>query len=109
MTREQDIVSIYFEDNHLSYARIERITPDIKPDWYHVKLLMLQVPIRVATWILRETYINGAEFTMDGKKMRMERVECPPDEDANGDPDTPPDGKKPTHGKVISLSDLKKK
>ncbi len=113
MAGEQDIVLIYYEDNPLSFARIEDISPDIKPDWYHVKLLMLQLPIRVATWLLRDIYIDGAEFTMDGKRMRMEKVECPPDAEENHNPDTPmtAPGKsgKLAHAKVISLSDLKKK
>ena len=112
MASEQDIVLIYYEDNPLSFARIEDISPDIKPDWYHVKLLMLQLPIRTATWLLRDVYIDGAEFTMGGKRMRMERVECPPDAEID-DPDTllatPAGSKKLARGKVISLSDLKKK
>lgn len=111
-----DIVLIYYEGNPLAFARIESIEPDIKRGWYHVKLLLLQIPLRVVTWILRDVYINGEIFTMDGKEMRLERVVCPPDED--GDPDMD-DTKtfaekkagKPEHqnSKVISLADLKKK
>ncbi len=72
---ENDILRIYFEDNPLMFARIEDISPDIKKDWYHVKLLFLQTPLQVVTWILRDIYINGEEFTMNGKKMRMEQVD----------------------------------
>ena len=74
---ENDLVLIYFEDNPLSFARIESILPDSKPDWYHVKLLMLQVPLQVVTWILRDAYIDGESFTMGGKAMRLEPVVCP--------------------------------
>jgi hypothetical protein len=42
MGKEQDIVLIYFEDQPVTFARIEKISQDIKKDWYHVKLLMLQ-------------------------------------------------------------------
>ena len=77
MTTENDLVLIYFEDNPLSFARVESILPDSKPDWYHVKLLLLQIPPRVVTWILRDVYINGTEFTMNGKRMRLEKVEVP--------------------------------
>ena len=77
MAQENDIVLIHFEDQPLSYARIEEILPDNKPDWYHVKLLMLQVPLQVVTWILRDRYIMGGEFTMNGKRMRLEKVVCP--------------------------------
>lgn len=77
MATENDIVLIHFEDQPLSFARIEEILPDNKPDWYHVKLLMLQVPLQVVTWILRDRYILGDEFTMNGKRMRLEQVVCP--------------------------------
>jgi hypothetical protein len=53
MTKEKDIVLIYLEDQPITFARLESISPDIKKDWYHVKLLMLQVPLQVTTWILQ--------------------------------------------------------
>ena len=54
MTKENDVVLIYFEDQPTSFARIEDISPDIKKDWYHVKLLLFQMPIQVVNWILRD-------------------------------------------------------
>lgn len=106
MTKENDIVLFYLEDEPIAFARIEHISPDVKKGWYHVKLLMLQVPLQVTTWILRDTYINGKEFTMGGKRVKMEQVVCPKDPD-------PPEEKqesseKPSRQKVISLADLKK-
>ena len=56
MTVENDIVLIYFEDKPLTFARIESILPDSKKDWYHVKLLLLQIPVQVVTWILKDVY-----------------------------------------------------
>ena len=112
MAVENDLVLIYFEDKPLSFARIEEILPDAKPDWYHVKLLMLQIPPQFVTWILRDVYINGAEFTMNEKRMRLEKVVVPeepqsPDgadkEEDNGEPE-----KEPSTAKVISLKDIKK-
>jgi hypothetical protein len=107
MAKENDVVLIYFENEPMSFARIEDISPDIKKDWYHVKLLLLQIPLQVVTWILRDNYINGQEFTMGGKKIRLESVACP--EEAE-----PPDKEtehieKVRDPKVISLADLKKK
>jgi hypothetical protein len=111
MTTENDIVLIYFEDQPISFARIEDISPDMKKDWYHVKLLLLQVPLQVVTWILRDIYINGEEFTMEGKKIRLEKVVCPkgiePPDEAKGIPEERPKEKKDQ--KVISLADLNKK
>ena len=80
MAKENDIVLIHFEDKPLTFARIEEIVPDSKADWYHVKLLILQVPLQVATWILKDSYIDGEEFTMGGKKLSMELVVCPEDQ-----------------------------
>jgi hypothetical protein len=107
VTKENDVVLIYFEDQPISFARIEDISPDIKKDWYHVKLLLLQFPLQVVTWILRDIYINGQEFTMEGKKMRLEKVVCPEETvPVEKDKTTP---EKPGGQKVISLADLKKK
>lgn len=81
-----DIVLVYFEDNPLVFARIENITPDYKPNWYHVKLLLLKLPLEIVTWILRDVYIDGAGFTMNGNKMRLELVTSPDTEDNNVEP-----------------------
>ena len=110
MSKENDIVLIYLEDQPLSFARIEEILPDSKPDWYHVRLLLLHVPLQVVTWILKDVYINGDEFTMNGKRMRLEAVKAPEEADISDDPN-PGDHleKGPHEGKVISFKDLKKK
>ena len=113
MATENDIVLIHLEDQPLSFARIEEILPDSKPDWYHVRLLMLQVPLQVVTWILRDRYIMGDEFTMNGKRMRLERVVCPETkmaedhlpEDVPGNQPAPSDSK----ATVISLADKLKR
>jgi hypothetical protein len=115
MATENDIILIYLEDQPLSFARIEDILADSKPAWYHVKLLLLQIPLQNVTWILRDVYIEGAEFTMNGKRMRLEKVVAP-DEPQPREPNTEnekkdkPKPKKDTgNAKVISLADLKKK
>jgi hypothetical protein len=113
MAVENDLVLIYFEDKPLAFARIESILPDSKKDWYHVKLLLLQVPLQLVTWILKDVYINGTEFTMKGKRLRLEQVESPvekktsekiqDDETKNGST------RNEKSAKVISLEDLKRK
>ena len=77
MADTNDIVLIYIEDTPLSFARIESILPDPKKNWYQVRMLMLQLPLHVVTWILKNDYINGDEFFMNDKKMRLELVESP--------------------------------
>ncbi len=112
MATENDLVLIYFEDNPLSFARIEAILPDSKRDWYHVKLLLLQIPPQLVSWILRDVYINGAEFTMNGKRMRLEKVVVPEEPESpewsgeqKGADKPEKDGDK---AKVISIADLKR-
>ena len=107
MTKENDVVLIYYEDQPISFARIEAISPDIKKDWYHVKLLLFQIPLQVVNWILRDIYINGQEFTMEGKKIRLEKVVCPKEVGQVEKEKNIPE--KSARQKVISLDDLKKK
>jgi hypothetical protein len=115
MANQNDIVLIFLENTPLSFARIESILPDSKPNWYHVKLLMLQVPLHVVTWILRDVYINGETFTMNGKQMRLEQVVCPTEPELpvaeTEEEKKTVSRKKRSSGKaeVISFSDLKKK
>ena len=111
MTQKNDVVLIYFEDNPAGFARVEDILPDHKKDWYHIKLLLLQIPLQTVTWILKDIYIEGAEFTMNGNRMRLEKVTAP-EEAGPAEPEAPPsetekppkpDGK----AKVISLHNRK--
>ncbi len=116
MATINDIVLLYLEDAPVSFARIESILPDAKKDWYHVRLLMLQIPIQVVSWILKNDYINGHEFFMSGKKMRLEKVESPVEDFPISPPafqdrmktrkTSDPGQKKP--GRIISFSDFKK-
>lgn len=120
MAEINDIVIIYLEDAPLSFARIENIVPDHKKDWYQIRLLMLQIPLQVVTWILKADYINGAVFSMNGKSMRLEKVESPviPFEHGGLSEKSPENGKNldalesddppgKNQGKIISFSKLK--
>jgi hypothetical protein len=110
MAVENDLVLIHHEDQPVLFARIEEILPDAKPDWYHVKLLMLQVPPQLVTWILRDVYIDGAEFTMNGQRMRLEKVTSPAEAVKSPPPDKSASSPPPSGGgRIISLADLKKK
>jgi hypothetical protein len=110
MTDVNDIVLIYLEEKPQVFARVEAIEPDSKRGWFHIKLLLLQTPLQIVTWILRDTYINGETFTMDGKPIHLERVVSP--EKVTAPQPSPPvaPGEPPaTKGNVISLTDLKKR
>ncbi|MCK4766958.1 MAG: hypothetical protein KAS28_01130 [Desulfobacula sp.] len=116
MAAVNEVVLIYLEDTPISFARVESILPDAKKDWYHIKLLMLQIPLQIVTWTLKDDYINGQEFHMSGKKMKIEKVESPVEDLPLSKPDIPSDQKtkknigseKKEHAKIISFSDLKK-
>lgn len=120
MAEIKDIVLIYLEDAPISYARIEDIVPDHKKDWYQIRLLMLQIPLQVVTWILKADYINGEVFSMNGKSMRLEKVDVPGVPFEHGEePETSPENDKDleslesddppgrNQGKIISFSKLK--
>lgn len=128
MTSIGDNVLIHFEDQPAAFARVEDISPDVKRGWFHVKLLLLQLPLplQTVTWILRDVYIDGTEFTMNGNRMRIEKVTAPVDpeevtdekkETAPAVVESLPEPQKETEesakpekdATVISFSDLKKR
>lgn len=122
-TKPGDVVLIYHRDKPQGYARVEEITADVKPGWWQIRLKLLTVPLQEITWILRDEYIDGGEFTMGGEPLRMELLPPPrsltpvedqaaPDEPAGGDGagDDEPGGKDGKGGeKVVSLLDRRRK
>lgn len=122
MTKVGDVVLVHMDNNPAFFARVDEISTDVKPGWFHVKLLVLQIPLLAVTWILREEYYNGQEFTMGGRPMRIEKVAAPMDKSVDeGAEDrkkktskpelvVPKKESKPSkQGKVISISDHRKK
>ena len=106
MRREGDIVLIYYQDQPTVFARIESIGPDIKKRWYQITLLLLTIPAQTVTWILRESYIDGAPFTMGGKAVRLEEVErASVKKEGEG---SPPAGEKGAQGKPGNVIPFRK-
>ena len=111
---ENDLVLIHIDDTPTFFARVEDFTPDEKPNWWRVKLLVLQHPVMQATWILRREQINGEPFTMSGTPIRIEKV-IPPPEDASSpeesplqdeQPEAPPKKpESPKQARILSLGD----
>ncbi len=77
ITRPGDIVLIHQGGKPMIHARVEEILADHKPGWWHLRLLILAVPTQELTWILREEYIDGDEFTMGGVAMMLKRLAPP--------------------------------
>lgn len=109
MTKEGDIVLVYYEDKPAIYARIEAIEFDVKKDWFQITLLLLTIPLQTVTWILREEYINGTIFTMGGHSMRIEKIDSPVIA-RDQPPGEPISDEKNGHekGKVIKFNKVKK-
>lgn len=77
MATINDLVLVHIDEKPAFYARIEEIVPDAKPRWWQVKLLVLTVPLQVYTWILDESQLDGAPFTMSGTPVMLEKVVSP--------------------------------
>uniref|UniRef100_A0A831UAJ0 Uncharacterized protein n=1 Tax=Geobacter metallireducens TaxID=28232 RepID=A0A831UAJ0_GEOME len=116
-TTINDLVLVHIDNKPGFYARIEDVSPDVKPGWWRVKLLVLTFPLEIYTWILEEAQINGTPFTMGGTPIRMEKVISPIQADAAAVPPPPkrssisPAGEEKDPGKggkVVSLLDRKK-
>jgi len=115
MITEKDLILVYYEDQPALFARIEDISPDVKKGWYQIQLLLLNLPLSTVTWILREAYINGEEFTMNGNRMRLEKIEAPKPElaavpmpEENSTEESQQSGKEKPGPKVIDFKSLKK-
>lgn len=110
-TTISDLVSVYIENQPAFYARIEDISPDVKPGWWQVKLLVLTHPLQVFTWILEECQINGTPFTMGGTPVFLEKVVSPVMTAATDVSPEQPEGaggSRKEAAKVVSLRDRKK-
>lgn len=77
MATIHDLVLIHVDNKPGFYARVEEILPDDKPGWWQVKLLVLTFPMQIFTWILDDSQIEGADFTMGGTPLRLEDVVSP--------------------------------
>ena len=81
MAKVNDIVLINVNHKPGFYARIEEITPDVKPGWWQVQLLVLTFPLQVFNWILNDYQLEGADFTMGGTPLRMDPIVSPAEEE----------------------------
>ena len=109
---ENDIILVYIENRPSFFARVEKIYPDIKPRWWQVKLLVLQTPVANATWILDNEQIRGAEFTMNGTPIRIEKIVAPADSENENNPGIEKDEhqqKSNKSARIISLNNKNSK
>jgi hypothetical protein len=101
-----DVVAIYIDNKPSVYARVEAITPDIKPHWLQVRLLFLSFPPQEAMWILREEYLEGSSFTMKDIPIQVMPLAKP---GTQQQPSPPQSDRKPGPGEVVSFEQFRKK
>ncbi len=90
-----DLVLVHLDRKPSFYARINDVNPDVKRGWYQVELLVLSLPPQTLVWILEESHLQGEEFTMGGRPVKLELI-----------PPKPPDSTSPSRprkAKVIPL------
>ncbi len=96
MATINDLVLVHLDRKPAFFARIDDINPDVKRGWYQVEFLVLSLPVQTMVWILEEAHLNGEEFTMGGRPVRLELVPPKPQPE-------PEAGSTQGKGKVISL------
>ena len=109
MATINDLVLVHVDEKPGFYARIEDIAPDVKQGWWQVKLLVLTFPLQVFTWILDESQIEGAPYTMGGTPLRLEKLESPLEEEKPTQSVAPKPASSSGGQKVVSLADRRKK
>lgn len=114
MAAINDIVLVHVDNKPGFYARIEDISPDVKPGWWQVRLLVLTFPLQVFTWILDEFQLEYAPFTMGGTPIQLEPVVSPVDEERQQQEQQELEERKRLRqegvsSKVVSLADRRKK
>ena len=72
MATINDLVLVHLDHKPAFYARLNDISPDVKRGWYQVEFLVLSLPPQTMVWILEKAHINGEEFTMGGRPVRLE-------------------------------------
>jgi len=114
MVAINDIVLVHVDKKPGFYARIEDISPDGKPGWWQVRLLVLTFPLQVFTWILDEFQLEYAPFTMGGTPIQLEPVVSPLEEERQQQEQQEMEERKRLRkegvsSKVVSLADRRKK
>ncbi len=110
-TNCNDLVLVHIDGKPAFYARIEDISADVKPGWWQVKLLVLTHPCQLYTWILEESQINGARFTMGGTPVMLEKIISPlvrEEQALDSQQERKSEGDNKESGKVVAFPGRKK-
>jgi hypothetical protein len=102
--RPGEVVLVHLQNQPAFYVRIETLEPDRKKGWWHLTFLILSIPAQLTTWILDDDQIRGADFTIQGNPLRLERVKAPqPVETGEEEKPEQKDPDRKPGGRVISM------
>ncbi len=106
-----DLILLYVDGKPITYARVETVENDIKPGWFRFTMLLLGFPWQLVTWILKEDYIDGTPFTMEGVPIQLVSMPQPGKLSKSQDnaKTAGNEGHTPPSGEVISLEEMRKK
>ena len=93
-----DIFLCFVDNSPAFYARVNEISYDVKPGWYEFMFTQLGMPLNHIAWKLQAAHINGDDFTMGGKPIKIQKVNFPAVRDVQ--PEKPK-----TQGKVIDITE----
>lgn len=74
MFSKGEVILVYIQNEPAFFARVEEVRSDVKRGWWQLTFLILSIPLKKMTWILDDDQVRGAEFTMGGTPVRIERV-----------------------------------
>jgi len=106
-----DLILLYVDSKPTIYARVESVENDIKAGWFRITMLLLSFPWQVVTWILKEEYIDGTPFTMEGVPIQLTSLPQPGKIPKNQDNTKTESDKEhnPPGGEIISIEEIRKK
>ena len=104
---ENDMILIHIENAPAFFARVEKISSDVKPGWWRIKLLLLSLPVKIVTWILDDEQIRGAEFTMSSTPVRLEKIDLPVDSEDEETTKNKPKAEATKSARILSLNNKK--
>src|SRR3954465_2085415 len=75
--QNNDLIAIYVRGQLGLYGRVENIEPDVKPDWWIVRVMALTIPATYFNWILDSAQIEGEPYSMGGIPMQLKLLPPP--------------------------------
>ncbi len=69
-----EVLLVYVQEKPAFYIRIDQLVPDRKKGWWQVHFTALTLPSEHLVWLLDNDQIRGADFTMQGNPIRLDRV-----------------------------------